>query len=229
MKRPSGPHGIRITCAGLLLVVAACQTGSAPVAETLTPLTESSFDFTDPAAFRLVSEGDEPLLELLASAEYAPPYRSPHAIALLGGLEFRSFVLDAELQQTGREYGHRDLCLFFGFESAERFYYVHMATTPDQNAHNVFLVDQAARRNLLPPQSQGVEWGNGEWHHIRLARDVDAGLVQVYFDDMVTPVLEVEDVTIEWGRIGFGSFDDTGLFRNVVLTDYESRLGPHGI
>ena len=30
------------------------------------------------------------------------------------------FVLEADLLQTGRQYGHRDLCLFFGFVSPIR-------------------------------------------------------------------------------------------------------------
>jgi hypothetical protein len=29
-----------------------------------------------------------------------------------------SRFLELELQQTGREYGHRDLCVFFGFQDA---------------------------------------------------------------------------------------------------------------
>lgn len=193
---------------------------SAPADDIDVLASGAGFDVTDADAF-VVREGEQ--LELVASADYAPPHRSPRAIALVDGTEFRSFTLDAEMMQTGREYGHRDLCVMFGFESASRYYYVHMATTPDQNAHNVFLVDGAPRRNLLPPQENGVDWGQEEWHHVRLVRDVDAGTVRVYFDDMETPILAAEDRTIEWGRVGFGSFDDTGVFRNVVVSDYESR------
>lgn len=199
-----------------LVVVAAALAscaGRGDLAESAT------FDLTDPEAF--VIDGDE--VALVGPAAYAPPHRSPHAIALLDGTEFRSFTLDVEMMQTGREYGHRDLCLVFGFESAARFYYVHMATTPDANAHNVFLVDGAARRNLLPAQAEGVDWGQGEWHRVRLVRDVDAGAVRVFFDDMDAPVLELQDTTIEWGRIGFGSFDDTGRFRRPVISGAQSR------
>lgn len=177
------------------------------------------FDLTDPEAF--VIEGDE--VALVGPAAYAPPHRSPHAIALLDGAEYRSFTLDVEMMQTGREYGHRDLCLVFGFESAARFYYVHLATTPDANAHNVFLVDGAPRRNLLPAQAEGVDWGQEEWHRVRLVRDVDAGTVRVFFDDMGTAVLEARDTTLAWGRIGFGSFDDTGRFRRPAISDAQSR------
>lgn len=168
----------------------------------------ATIDLTDARAFTV----DDREIVLDRMSMYEPPFRSPRAIALLDEFEFRSFTLDVRMMQTGREYGHRDLCLVFGFESATRFYYVHLATTPDANAHNVFLVDGAPRRNLLPPQEKGVDWGESEWHEVRLVRDVDEGTVSVYFDDMETPVLEARDSTLEWGRIGFGSFDDTGRF-----------------
>ena len=99
-----------------------------------------------------------------------------------------------------------------------------MATTPDQNAHNVFLVDGAPRRNLIAPRERGVDWGQEEWHHVKLVRDVDAGTIRVWFDDMETPVLEAEDRTLEWGRVGFGSFDDQGMLRNLKIQSEESRL-----
>ena len=93
---------------------------------------------------------------------------------------------------------------------------LHLATTPDERAHNVFLVDGAARRNLLPARAQGVDWGAG-WHHLRLERRVADGLIRVYFDDLTQPVLEVRDTTFGLGRVGLGSFDDTGRFANLEL------------
>lgn len=168
--------------------------------------------FTDAAAWRVARDEDVPALELFGASDYQPPFRSPLNIALLREWEFDSFTLDVELKQTGRAYGHRDLCLFFGVQSAQRFYYVHLATTPDANAHNVFLVDGAARRNLLSPQAHGVDWGD-RWHHVRLERDVDTGSIRVFFDDLKQPILEVVDRTLLRGRVGVGSFDDTGRFR----------------
>lgn len=185
----------------------------------------ATFDVTDARAFAI----DEREIALNRMSMYRPPFRSPRAIALLDEFEYRSFTLEVRLMQTGREYGHRDLCIVFGFESATRFYYVHLATTPDANAHNVFLVDGAPRRNLLPPQESGVDWGQSEWHKVRLVRDVDEGTVRVYFDDMETPVLEARDSTLEWGRIGFGSFDDTGRFFHPTVSRAQYRpVDPEG-
>ncbi|MCB9913725.1 MAG: hypothetical protein H6828_01090 [Planctomycetes bacterium] len=214
--------------AALLATLALAACASAPPEDAPLALA-GRFDFSDPAAFEVVDTGSGEELRLVGPSAYAPPHRSPTAIALLDGLELRSFVLEAELLQTGRDYGHRDLCLFFGFQAPDRYYYVHLATTPDANAHNVFLVDGAPRRNLLPPQASGIDWGRDAWHRVRLERDVDAGTLRVWFDDLEQPVLAAHDATLAWGRVGFGSFDDTGALRELRLLAAETRpLDPAG-
>ena len=172
----------------------------------------SAWAFSDPQAWRWNLAG---VLELTGASEYAPPYRSPRSIALLDTAAYGDFVLEAELVQTGRDYGHRDLCLFFGFGGPARYYYVHLATTPDERAHNVFVVNQEARRALLPVLERGVEWGRDERHRVRLERIGDR--IRVFFDDFERPIMSVEDSTHGPGRIGFGSFDDQGLFDNVRI------------
>ena len=121
----------------------------------------------------------------------------------------------SQLLQTGREYGHRDLCLFYGFVDAAHYAYVHLATTPDANAHNVFLVDGADRRPLASIPAEGVDWGTDEWHRVRVER---AGTqVRVFFDRAPDPLFVVEDPTSGVGRVGVGSFDDTGRFAELVV------------
>ena len=156
-------------------------------------------------------------LELAGESLYKPKHRSPYCIALLHGRVYQSFVLEADMLQTGKEYGHRDLCLFFGFQDPEHFHYVHLATAPDDRAHNIFLVNAAPRVKTSPVAESGVEWGTGEWHRVRLERDVELGETRVYFDDMLTPTLSAKNETFDWGLIGFGSFDDTGRFANVKI------------
>ena len=81
------------------------------------------FVFTDATKWRM-REGDHaPALELVGRSDYRPPHRSPLSIALIEGVEVQDFDLDVDLLQTGRNYGHRDLCLFFGVQSKSRFSY----------------------------------------------------------------------------------------------------------
>lgn len=184
------------------------------------------FAFSDPDAWRWTDDGGRGALELYENSDYSPPHRSPHSIALLADRVYGNFTLEAELLQTGREYGHRDLCLFFGYQSPERYYYVHLASQADENAHNVFLVDGAPRRRVGPEPSGGVDWGAAVWHRVRLERRIAEGTIRVFFDDMEQPVLEAVDRSFTWGRVGFGSFDDTGRFARVRISAPSGGLRP---
>lgn len=175
------------------------------------------FRFTDPAAWRLAKSNDTAALELVRQSKYAPIVRSPVNIALLADKIVGDFILEADLIQTGREYGHRDMCLFFGFQSPTNFYYAHIATAADKNAHNIFLVNNAPRTNIAKETTKGVNWGLGVWHKVRLERNLTAGTIKVYFDNLVEPIMTAEDKTLGAGQIGFGSFDDTGMIDNIRL------------
>ena len=141
--------------------------------------------------------------------------RSPFNIALIADRTFQDFILEADLMQTGREYGHRDMCLFFGFQSPTNFYYAHIATAADPHAHNIFVVNGAPRTNIAKQTTKGVNWGLGIWHRARLERKVSDGTIKVYFDDMSKPIMTAEDKTFSTGYIGLGSFDDTGMVSHV--------------
>jgi hypothetical protein len=85
------------------------------------------------------------------------------------------------------------------------------------DVHNgVFLVAEADRRRIdagtTPPQLK-----DQNWHDVRLVRDGSTGRVQVYVDRSPAPAWDLVDTTIRAGRVGLGSFDDTGEFRNVVV------------
>jgi hypothetical protein len=45
---------------------------------------------------------------------------------------------------------------------------------------------------------------------------------------MKKPIMRATDKTFDWGRIGFGSFDDAGRVRNVRLYAPESRKSKAG-
>lgn len=174
------------------------------------PKSESDFACSDEAPWVWNRDGS---FDLVGESAYLPPHRSPRSLALLRHIEFGDFVMELDVLQSGREYGHRDLCLVFGFVDPANYYYVHLATTPDPNAHNVFLVDDAPRRPLAPVARQGVDWGRGQWHRVRLERL--RGRIRVFFDDFERPLFDLVDGTHGAGRIGFGSFDDTGRFDNL--------------
>src|SRR5688500_7267958 len=140
------------------------------------------FQMTDTNAWKYSKEEKGGALELAAQSKYKPEVRSPVNIALIKEKFFGDFVLEADLIQTGREYGHRDMCLFFGFQNPKQFYYAHIATKADPNAHNIFLVNNAPRTNIAKTTTTGVSWGLNIWHKVRLERKIADGSIKVYFD-----------------------------------------------
>ena len=171
---------------------------------------------TDPRAWETVEEQGNRVLALRRSSRYEPPVRSPHSIALIKDLNIRSFVFEARVKQTGRDYNHRDLCVFFGHTGASKFYYVHLATRADDHAHSIFLVNDAPRTSIAEKRTGGVEWDD-QYHRVRITRDVDTGLIEVFFDDMDAPIMRTHDKTFTGGTMGVGSFDDTGNFDNIRI------------
>ena len=181
------------------------------------PETLKSFEMTDKAAWKYAKEEKGGSLELAAQSKYQPEVRSPVNIALINDVTFGDFVLEADLIQTGREYGHRDMCIFFGYQNPKQFYYVHIATKADPNAHNIFIVNEKPRTNIAKTTTAGANWGLNIWHKVRLERKKADGSIKVYFDDMTIPIMVAEDKTFADGHIGFGSFDDTGKVDNVKI------------
>ncbi len=177
----------------------------------------NDFVMTDPAAWKMSDTNNQQALELARQSNYKPMVRSPLNIAVIADRVFGDFVLEADFMQTGREYGHRDMCIFYGMQNPTNFYYTHIATAADPNAHNIFIVKDAPRRNIARETTKGVNWGLNVWHRVRLERDTKGGTIKVYFDDLSRPIMSAEDKNFTSGYIGFGSFDDTGMVDNIRI------------
>jgi hypothetical protein len=186
--------------------------------------------FSDPAAWSFGKDAaGTGFLELKYDkkykSSYTPKHRSPVHVALFKRPVGPDFVMDLEMQSTIAAYGHQDLCLFFGFQSPEKYYYTHLARAADPNAHNVFVVNDAPRKNIATKTTKGVDWKADTWHKVRLARQGSTGKVEVFFDDLKTPVMTADDKTFQGGYVGVGSFDDTGRYRNVRIQQSGLTVG----
>jgi quinoprotein glucose dehydrogenase len=156
-------------------------------------------------------------LHLHGKSSYQPPFRSPHSITLLKDKVVGDFVLTARVRTLQTTRGHRDMCIFFGFQNPSQFYYVHLGETPDPHSSQVFIVNQAPRTKITETPDIGVPWVNDQFHHVKVVRKVKSGLIEIYFDDMEKPQKVAHDKTFAWGAIGLGSFDDLGLWDDFRL------------
>lgn len=163
----------------------------------------------DPPHWKIKAVGDNHVLShFVKQGKYRPPHRSPVNIALLKGVTVGDFDLTVKVLSTHPDYGHRDAVVVFGYQDPAHFYYVHLGKQMDDHANQIFLVNDAPRVKISTKTTSGTPWDD-KWHEIKVSRRVGEGTIQVFFDDMKTPVMTAQDRTFTWGRFGVGSFDDT--------------------
>ncbi|WP_052573470.1 family 16 glycoside hydrolase [Haloferula sp. BvORR071] len=179
----------------------------------------SRWTFPDAKAWKWSGEGKDRVLQLIAQSDPGtkPKYRSPFNLAWCEGKEWKDFTLTAELRLTKFDAGNNDLCIAFGRAAENRFYYAHLGEKADEPHHQIHIVDNADRKPITTFRTGGTPWKEGTWHKVKIVRNTTSGDIGVWFDDMDKPVLTAQDKTLEWGKIGLGSFDDLGEFRNVKI------------
>ena len=219
-----------LTLAGLLILLAnivayAADQNPAPL------IVEEGFENgadrwqpTDPASWK-VKETDSGHVysQFNKRSQYEPPHRSPYNVSILKDVYVGDFVLEAKVLSTHPDYGHRDVCLFFGYQDPAHFYYVHLGKKTDDHANQIFIVNDAPRTKISTKTTPGTDWDE-KWHHVKIVRKVGDGTIEVYFDNMDTPVMLAKDKTFLWGQIGVGSFDDTSDWDDVRV--YGTRVKP---
>ena len=217
----------KITIAGLVLSVllAGCSGPAGTGDGKKMPLVfETNFEdgsldawqAADPGAWRIENSGDGKVLALYKQSNYKPEVRSPVNINLIKDVVVGSFVLELKMHSTTRDYGHRDMCLFFGHQDPSHFYYVHIANQSDPHANSIFIVNGEPRVSIAKTRTEGTKWDDN-WHTVRLERDVEEGTIEVFFDDGIEPIMTAVDHNFKWGKVGVGSFDDTGQFDEIRL------------
>lgn len=173
---------------------------------------------TDSANWRIADDHGGKVFELFQSkTSFSPPHRSPFNFALLKGAKFADLTLTLLLKTTKAAYGHRDLCLIFGYQDPAHFYYVHLGEKTDDHANQIFIVNNAPRIKISTKTTPGTKWRENHWHTVKLVRDAKSGAIRVFFDEMTAPAMEARDTTFGAGQIGIGSFDDTGMFDDLLI------------
>jgi hypothetical protein len=137
---------------------------------------------------------------------------------MVRGLEVGNCEIRFRVRSTLDTGNHRDCCVFFGYQDSTHFYYVHLGARPDPHSGQIMIVNDAPRLALTKNESP-TPWDD-QWHNVLLRRNVDSGLIEVFFDDLQTPLMSVSDKTFGVGRIGIGSFDDLNEFDEIVISTF---------
>ncbi len=171
---------------------------------------------SDPKAWKVVKTDKGSQYNQFQQSKYKTPHRSPFNFSLVKDLKVADFVLEAKVLSTGKDGAHRDMCVFFGYQDSAHFYYVHMAKQADDRANQIFIVNGADRVKISTKSTKGTPWDN-KWHNVKVVRTVADGKIEIYWDDMKTPIMTAADKTFAWGQVGVGSFDDTGHWDDVKV------------
>jgi hypothetical protein len=171
---------------------------------------------TDAKAWKFVKTDKGSAYSQFQLSKYKTLHRSPFNISLIKDVKVTDFVFEVKAQSLGKDVPHRDMCVFFGYQDPAHFYYVHMAKAMDDHANQIFIVNGADRVKISTKTSKGTPWDD-KWHHVKVVRKVDTGAIEIYWDDMKTPIMTATDKTFTWGQVGIGSFDDAGNWTDVKL------------
>jgi hypothetical protein len=169
---------------------------------------------------------EDGVLRLKVSAE--PPAgqpRRPTKFALLNSKPYRSVTVEAEMKRNARS-----LIIVYAWQDANHYNYAHISSdaAAKQNVHNgmfhVFGGERARISALDGPPSFETQ----DWTPVKLVFDGTSGRCYVEVNGKRNPSMEAVDLSLQWGRVGLGSFDETGDFRNVRITGETRDPGPVG-
>ena len=208
-----------VSARGTLLAAAlACTAGAGASRLRITPALDggkalAQFELEEPSAWTIADGA----LVLRSAGTPAGPIRRPSRLAVLKSAAFGDVTLRARVRcDAPVKLKGRDVLLLFGYQSPTRFYYVHLSNETTYPHNGIFVVADADRKRLHEVAGE-PRLHDREWHAVRLVRDVARGSIEVYLDGDAKPALAATDRTLLAGRVGFGSFDDTGAFTDIVV------------
>jgi hypothetical protein len=174
------------------------------------------FTPTDKAAWKIIEDdvngAKKDVLSLFGKSNVKTPVRSPFNQAWVNDLKVSNFVMEVKLRSTVKDYGHRDMCLFFGGVDDAHMFYVHLGKVADPHCNNIFVVDGKDRAAVAAKTSKGTDWDD-KYHMVKVTRDDKE--IRVYWDKGL--VMTSDSKALPAGKVGVGSFDDMGNFAEVTV------------
>jgi hypothetical protein len=168
-----------------------------------------------PDKWGIGTEGENSFYRLKEPGEYDDGISRPTEYSLLGDRVYTDFTFKCKVKCDAPTYQrYRDVVVIFGYQDDTHFYYAHFSNISDDLHNAIMLVDGDYRQKLnedLPEPTLT----DLEFHEVKVRRKVKTGDIEVHFDGKL--VMEANDMTFTSGKIGVGSFDDTGGFDDVYV------------
>lgn len=152
---------------------------------------------------------------LTARPQQANP-RRPIQFALAVTEPLERFTLEVEVKRSAPK---GSLILVYAWRKDGYFNYVHLSddAASQVEVHNGVFHCFGGDRVRISPLEGPPSLPTGGWHAVRMQYDASSGLVQAWVDGQTSPSLKAVDLSLGAGRIGLGSFFNTGGFRRFRL------------
>jgi hypothetical protein len=175
----------------------------------------------DAADWKVDREGNTEVVRLIQTKGPLPPPapRRPRQFAIAQTPNWQRVTIEADVKPLGRS-----LIIVFAYQDEAHFNYAHVSTDTKVHVHNgIFHVYGGERVRISPRREPPAFPENNKWYRVRLTHDASSGIVAVTVNGREVPGLNAVDLSLGPGRVGFGSFDETGEFRNVKITGTPAR------
>lgn len=159
---------------------------------------------------------EEGTLRLATSRGPLPGPRRPIQFALTDVPNYGRLSVEADVMPLGHS-----LLIVFAYHDAAHFDYAHLSTdaAEAQPVHNgIFHVYGGERVRISAESGPAAFASSGRWHHVTLTHDSTSRMVEVAVDGQAAPALRAVDLSLGPGKVGLGSFDETGAFKNIQIT-----------
>ena len=169
---------------------------------------------------------DEEVLRLAVAGEPPPGVpRRPQKYAIAETPPFQSVTVEAEVLRDGRS-----LIFVYAWQDESHYNYAHISsdTAAKVNVHNGMFHIFGGERVRISPLDGPPSLPAQEWVPVKLVFDGDSGLCYVEVNGERNPSLDAVDLSLRWGRVGIGSFNETGSFRHVRITGEPRDAGTVG-
>ena len=173
--------------------------------------------------WQVQKEGATEILHLATPRGPLPGPRRPIQFAL-SDMAMREATVEADIQPL-----KRSVIIVYAYQDEAHFNYAHLSTDTamKQPVHNGIFHVFGGERVRISSQAGAASFpAINRWYHVKLVFDGPTGTVNVQVDGQPVPALQAVDLSLTHGKIGFGSFDETGDFKNVKIAGVFDSLTP---
>jgi hypothetical protein len=169
------------------------------------------WEVQDPSDWSVTHEEGEQVLKLLRSGEPGVP-RRPTKFAIAETPSYAKVTVEVEMKREGRS-----LIIVHAWQDADHWNYAHISSDEAKKVavHNGMFHVFGGERVRISSLEGPASLPTAEWTPVKLVFDGRTGFTYVEVNGKRNPSLDAYDLSLRQGRIGLGSFNETGSFRRL--------------